>query len=306
MIDLHSHSSASDGAFSPADSARYAISKKLRVWALTDHDTVAGLSEAAKTCATEATDEKGRESLIFVPGIEINIAWDSGEFHLLGLGLRRCSQELKATIDYLSDDRRNRNQQIIDMIKKEFNVELNLSDLEEKFGTDKIGRPHFARTLTELNIVKRPQEAFDKYLGSGRPLYVGHAGEDLDTAIEAIKTSGGVPVMAHPRSIYVSLNKIEPIIADIHARGVLGLEAYHPCVRINEGARLEEMARRNDMFVTAGSDYHGKGVRADRHLGFTAGDLKIKDRFWDEELLPALNEAWGEEFDYKKSEFFTK
>lgn len=300
MIDLHTHSSASDGAFSPADSARYAISKKLSVWALTDHDTVSGLYEAASACDSESS------SMIFVPGIEINIAWDSGEFHLLGLGLKRYSDELKATVDFLSEDRRNRNQTIIDMIKKEFNIELNLDSIEKKFGTKQIGRPHFARVLTELKVVKRPQEAFDKYLGSGRPLYVGHAGEDLDAAIEAIKTSGGVPVMAHPRSIYVSLNKIEPIIENLHERGIMGLEAYHPCVRINEGARLEEMARKFNMFVTAGSDFHGKGVRADRHLGFTAGDLKIKDRFWTEELLPAIEKTWGESFDYRKSEFFSK
>lgn len=296
MIDLHSHSSASDGARSPSDSAKYAIEKKLSVWALTDHDTVDGLSEASKTCAEFCPE------MIFVPGIELNIAWSSGEFHLLGLGLKKCSDELKATIEYLTEDRRNRNQTIIDLIRKELNVELNLDAMEEKFATKQIGRPHFARMLTELKVVKRPQEAFDKYLGTGRSMYVGHAGEDLDVAIEAIKTSGGIPVMAHPKSLYVSLNKIEPIIEDVHKRGVLGMEAYHPCVRINEGARLEEIARKFGMFVTAGSDFHGKGVRADRHLGFTAGDLKIKDRFWTEELLPAL----GGKFDYRETEFFKK
>lgn len=300
MIDLHSHSSASDGAFSPADSARYAIQKKLRVWALTDHDTTSGLSEAAKTCFQECPE------MIFVPGIEINIAWDSGEFHLLGLCLQKCSEELQATMDYLSEDRTNRNLQIIEMIKRDTGIELNLQELESKFDTKQIGRPHFARMLVELKVVKKMQDAFDKYLGSGRPWYVGHAGENLETAVEAIKTSGGIPIMAHPRSIYVSLNKIEPIIADIHSKGVLGLEAYHPCVRINEGARLEEIARKNQMIVTAGSDFHGKGVRADRHLGFSAGDLKIKDRFWDEELLPMFEKIYGFPFDYTKTEFFQK
>ncbi len=294
MIDLHSHSSASDGARSPADSARYAIEKKLRVWALTDHDTVDGLAGAASVCAEEGGD------IVFVPGIELNIAWPTGEFHLLGLGLRRCSDELRSTIEYLSQDRRERNERMADMIEKSLGVKFDVEKMEEKFGTKQIGRPHFARMMAESGIVKRPQEAFDRFLGSGRPFYVGHAGEDLDTAVSAIKSSGGIPVMAHPKSIYVSLNKIEPIIEDVHRRGVLGLEAYHPCVRINEGARLEEIARKFGMFVTAGSDFHGKGVRADRHLGFTAGDLVIKDRFWDEELLPAL----GGSFDYKSTEFF--
>ncbi len=296
MIDLHSHSAASDGARSPADSARYAIEKKLRVWALTDHDTVDGLREAASTCAAECP------GMVFVPGIELNIAWPSGEFHLLGLGLKRCSEELRASIDYLASDRRERNGRMADLIEKAVGVKFDLDEMEAKFRTRQIGRPHFARMMAERGLVKRPQEAFDRYLGSGRPCYVGHAGEDLDTAVAAIKSSGGIPVIAHPKSLYISLNKIEPVIEDIHRRGVMGLEAYHPCVRINEGARLEEIARKFGMFVTAGSDFHGKGVRADRHLGFTAGDLMIKDRFWDEELLPAL----GGDFDYRLTEFFEK
>ena len=296
MIDLHSHSTASDGARSPADSARYAIEKKLRVWALTDHDTVDGLYEAAATCNAECPE------MVFVPGIELNITWPSGEFHLLGLGLKKCSDELRDTINYLTEDRRERNQRMADMIEKTLGAKFNLDDMEIKFGTKQLGRPHFARMMAERGLVKRPQEAFDRYLGSGRPCYVGHAGEDLDTAVAAIKSAGGIPVIAHPKSLYISLNKIEPIIEDIHRRGVMGLEAYHPCVRINEGARLEEIARKFGMFVTAGSDFHGKGVRADRHLGFTAGDLKIKDRFWDEELLPAL----GGDFDYRQTEFFKK
>jgi hypothetical protein len=188
------------------------------------------------------------------------------------------------------------------LIEKAVGVKFDLDEMEAKFRTRQIGRPHFARMMAERGLVKRPQEAFDRYLGSGRPCYVGHAGEDLDTAVAAIKSSGGIPVIAHPKSLYISLNKIEPVIEDIHRRGVMGLEAYHPCVRINEGARLEEIARKFGMFVTAGSDFHGKGVRADRHLGFTAGDLMIKDRFWDEELLPAL----GGDFDYRLTEFFEK
>lgn len=294
MIDLHSHSSASDGAMSPAESAGYAADRKLRVWALTDHDTVDGLFEAASAC-----DGK---PLAFVPGIEINVAWPTGEFHLLGLGLRCVSAELRATIEFLTEDRRERNSRIADMIFRDKGIRIDLKEMEARFSTSQLGRPHFARMLAGLGIVKKPQEAFDKFLGSGRPWYVPHGGEDVDAAISAIVTSGGIPVLAHPRSLYISLNKISPVIENLRSRGILGLEAFHPCVRINEGHRLEEIARNCGMFVTAGSDFHGKGVRADRHLGFTAGGLKIEDRFWDEELLPAL----GGTFDYRDTEFFGK
>lgn len=289
MIDLHTHSSASDGIFSPEDSAAYALERNLKVWALTDHDTVEGLKPAAKFCM--------EHNLEFDPGIEINIQWPTGEFHLLGHGLRKLSPELQSVIEYLSDDRRNRNLEIIDNMKKD-GIEVTLEELEEKFGTKQIGRPHFAGYLVEIGKIKHRQEAFDRFLGKGRPWYVGHAGENLEVAVEAIKTSGGIPVLAHPLSLYVSWGKMDETIAAIKEQGVEGLEAWHPGARVSEAMRLEKLARKLGMFVTAGSDYHGKGVRADRHLGRTSGDKKIDDRFWFDELLPRLGD-----FDFRKTEW---
>lgn len=293
MIDLHSHSSASDGLLSPADSARYAFEKNLKVWALTDHDTVDGLYDAAKVCA-----ECG---ITFVPGIEINIAWPSGEFHLLGLGLRRYSDELKAVVDYQTEERRKRNEEIIRKMNDD-GYEFTLEQVEANTNSSQIGRPHFADFLVSKGIVKNRQEAFNRFLAKGKCWYAGHTGEDLETVVEAIKTSGGVPVLAHPMSLYVSWGKMDDVLTDIKNKGVEGLEAFHPGARNSECFRLEEAAARLGMFVTAGSDFHGKGVRADRHLGKTAGGRKIEDRFWDEELKVAL----GEDFDFRDSEWLKK
>ena len=289
MIDLHSHSSASDGQLSPTALAGYAAGKGLSVWALTDHDTVDGLRDAARACI--------EHNIIFSPGIELNIQWQSGEFHLLGHALRRLSPELKATIDYLSESRRNRNLEIIDKMRKD-GIEVSLDELEQKYATTQIGRPHFASHLMEIGKIKHRQEAFDRFLGKGRPWYVEHAGENLEVAVEAIKTSGGVPVIAHPLSLYVGWSHMEETIASIKEQGVEGLEAWHPAARVGEAMRLEELAKKLGMFVTAGSDWHGKGVRADRHLGRTSGDKKIDDRFWFEELYPHLGD-----FDFTKTEW---
>jgi len=289
MIDLHSHSSASDGIFSPADSARYAIEKKLDVWALTDHDTVDGLRDAAKVCM--------ESDIIFDPGIEINIAWSTGEFHLLGHGLRKYSNELKSVIDYLTEDRKNRNLEIVRKMNAN-GFEVTLDEIESMFTASQIGRPHFAQYLVKKGVVKNVQEAFNRFLGNGRPWYVSHTGEDLDVAVEAIYSAGGIPVIAHPMSLYLSWGKLEPVIEQIHSRGVAGLEAWHPGIRAGEAYRLEELARKFDMFVTAGSDFHGKGVRADRHLGRTSGDKRIENRFWYEELLPHLGD-----FDYRDTDW---
>lgn len=279
MIDLHSHSSASDGLLSPADSARYAAAHNVTVWALTDHDTVSGLSEAALAAKSAG--------ITFVPGVELNIEWPTGEFHLLGLGLTHCSPKLAAVTGRLLVDRKKRNEQIVEKMNAD-GVQVTLEDIQNHFNTQVLGRPHFADYLVYLRKVKRRQDAFDKYLAKGRPWFVDRAGADLEESVEAIISSGGVPVIAHPLSLYVSWGKIEPVLAEIHSRGVQGLEAYHPGARAGEAVRLEEMARRLGFFVTAGSDFHGEGVRADRHLGKTSGGKKIEDRFWTEELLPHL------------------
>lgn len=281
MIDLHSHSAASDGLLSPADSARYACGKGLSVWALTDHDTISGLTAAQEVC---------RESgVTFVPGIEITVDWPTGEFHLLGLGLTHCSDEMNELIEELTRARVERNEQILEKMKKELNLQVTLEELREKFGCAQIGRPHIASFLVDNKIVKTRQAAFDKYLAQGRPWYSRHHGARLDDAVEAIKTSGGVPVLAHPLSLYVSWGKIEGVLTQIRDAGVEGFEAWHPGARVGEAIRLEELARKLGCFVTAGSDFHGEGVRADRRLGKTSGGKKIEDRFWTDELLPHIS-----------------
>lgn len=279
MIDLHSHSTASDGKKSPADSARYAVEKNLKVWALTDHDTVAGLHDAALVC---------REcGLTFVPGIEITVNWPTGEFHLLGLGLTSSSDELKSLISELKASRDERNQHIIEKMAED-GIHTSMEELKAFCGVEQLGRPHFADYLVHKKIVKNRQAAFDKYLAQGRPWFIHHKGADLDAAVSAIKSSGGLPVLAHPLSLYVSWGKIEGVLREVISHGIEGLEAWHPGARVGEAIRLEELARTLGCFVTGGSDFHGEGVRADRHLGKTSGGKKIEDRFWDEELLPHL------------------
>lgn len=285
MIDLHSHSAASDGKLSPADSARYAASHNIQVWALTDHDTVAGLHEAAVACK--------QEKITFVPGIEITVDWPTGEFHLLGQGLTHCSSELSSLISDLQQSRSQRNEQIIENMAAE-GIYTSQEELKAHFGISQLGRPHFADFLVEKGIVKNRQLAFDKYLAQGRPWFVHHKGANLDSAVVAIKASGGLPVLAHPLSLYVSWGKMEETLRGIVDRGIEGIEAWHPGARVGEAVRLEELARKLGCFVTGGSDFHGEGVRADRRLGKTCGGKKIEERFWTEELLPHLSSFTGD------------
>lgn len=283
MVDLHTHSTASDGEKSPSELVLAAKESGLSVMALTDHDTVDGLEEAA-----EAAKEAG---IVFVPGIEINIQWPTGEFHLLGLGLKEISASMKSLLYALKSNRIERNKKILAALAND-GLEVDYQEFLQSQGLvhreDTLGRPHIAAYMVQKKIVKTRQKAFDKYLSKGTPFYVDFEGAELEAGVKAVLDSGGLPVIAHPLSLYVGWGKIEDVLRGIKERGVLGLEAWHPGARENDCRRLEKMAKEMGFFVTAGSDYHGPNVRADRKLGRTAGGYKIDDRYYNEELLPRL------------------
>jgi predicted metal-dependent phosphoesterase TrpH len=279
MIDLHTHSTASDGVLTPQQLVQHAAEKKLAVLAFTDHDTTARIEEAQR--------EAEKPGIIFLGGIEITVQWTSGEFHLLGLGIKNTSEEMKALIQFLKDARYQRNSQMAQKLREE-GVDITLEEVQKRFDIPNIGRPHFAALLEEKGIVRRRQQAFDRYFAKGRPCYVDRTGADLDAAIKAIVTSGGLPVLAHPLSLYVSWGRMEETLTNIRDHGVKGLEAWHPGARVAEAERFEQLAHKLGMCVTAGSDYHGEAVRADRHIGYTCGKKPIVDRYYFEELKPLL------------------
>lgn len=283
MVDLHSHSTASDGEKTPSELVFSAKENGVSVLALTDHDTLSGLDEAAA-----AAKEAG---VVFVPGIEINIQWPTGEFHLLGLGIREVSASMKALILRLKNNRIERNKKILFALQNngfELSYEEFLQSQDGSHAEDTLGRPHIAAYMIEKKIVKTRQKAFDKYLSKSAPFFVDFEGADLEAAVKAVLDCGGQPVLAHPLSLYVGWGKIQGVLEGIKAAGVAGLEAWHPGAKENDCRRLESLARELGFFVTAGSDYHGPNVRADRKLGRTAGGCKIDDRFYYDELLPRL------------------
>ena len=271
MIDLHIHTTASDGQYSPTEIIQKAAEKGISVAAITDHDTIEGIEEGAA-----AAREFG---VTFVPGCELNINFPTGEFHLLGLGLKNISPSFTELLENLVKNRNLRNEQIIEKIRAD-GIDLTLEEMKTDFPGNVIGRPHFAAELVKKGIVKNRQLAFDKYLAKGRPWYVERVGSNLDEAIVAIKESGGVPVIAHPMSLYLSWGKLPDALQNIFDRGVMGLEAFHPGARVTDCLRLEEVARKIGFFVTAGSDFHGEKIRADRKLGHTCGNKKIDDKYW--------------------------
>jgi len=284
MIDLHTHSAASDGSLTPSALMQEAAKRGISAIALTDHDTIDGLEEA-ETAA-------GERGIRFIPGIELQILWNQdsgGEFHLLGLGIRRPSPGFTATVAELARRREERNMEILEKMNNagitacydEIRAYATGFEPGEPGLTGyrhSIGRPHFASFLVKRKIAKNREQAFARYLGRGKPFYMPKAGLEFERALEAIKESGGIAVLAHPMSLYVAWGRLPALIEDLKERGLDGLEAWHPTAKFSSCRRLEELGRKLGLLITAGSDFHGE-VRPDRKLGITAGGKKIDESF---------------------------
>jgi predicted metal-dependent phosphoesterase TrpH len=275
LVDLHTHSNASDGSFSPAELIAEAVRQGLCALALTDHDTTSGLEEAALAAR--------KTGLRFIPGIELQIEWNqgggetSGEFHLLGLGLSSPSPGFLETVADLAQRRENRNLEILERMN-ELSIDTSYDEVKALGGGHSIGRPHFAAFLVQRRIVRNIEQAFSRYLGRGKVLYVPKAGLEFEQAVSVIKESGGIAVLAHPMSLYVSWGRLPGLIKDLKDKGLDGIEAWHPTAKTGACKRLEELGKSLNLAITAGSDFHG-AVRPDHKLGITAGGRKIDASF---------------------------
>jgi predicted metal-dependent phosphoesterase TrpH len=292
MVDLHTHSTASDGSLSPAALIREAARLNISAIALTDHDSIKGL--------TYARNEAKRWGIRFIPGIEIEINYSGrGQFHLLGLGIAKPSAAFIAAVEKLSRLREERNLEILDRMR-EMGIEAGIEELEELArGLNRegegdpvpsVGRPHFASLLIKRGIVKNQELAFTRYLGLGKPLYVPKPGLDFYQAQALIRDSAGLPVLAHPLSLYLSWSRLPAFLGELKSQGLAGIEAWHPAAKERECRRLEAMARELGLYVTAGSDFHGV-ARPGRRLGHSCGGRKIDDAVL--EAIPELLDGDG-------------
>jgi predicted metal-dependent phosphoesterase TrpH len=266
MIDLHTHSTASDGTLSPSILVETAVQKGITTLALTDHDTDAGLEEASSTA--------GRLGIRFIPGIEFAIEWKPGEFHLLGLNIRN-TEKMQDTVAEITNERNVRNQRMVALMQ-EAGIKVAYENSVAFSGGHSVGRPHFAAFLINKKIVRTQKEAFDRYLGDKKAFYVQRENLNFDRALSTIHASGGIAVLAHPLSLYVAWGHLPDLVKDLKDRGLDGIEAWHPTATVHESRRLEQLAHENNLYITAGSDFHG-AIRNDRKLGIAAGEKKIDE-----------------------------
>ncbi|MBN1930374.1 MAG: PHP domain-containing protein [Desulfobacterales bacterium] len=270
-IDLHIHSTASDGTLSPAEILSLAQQLKLGAISITDHDTVHGSKEALSVGIPP--------SLKFLTGVEISASAPLsfpclGSLHILGYAIRVDDTILNQTLDLLQKARANRNPQIIERLNN-FGIHLSLKDVINNAGQCQLGRPHIAQFMMKKGFVESIDEAFDRYLGKGKPAYVDKYRVECAKAIQIIKNAGGIPVLAHPCLIRPSLNQpIENLIITLKSMGLKGIEAYYPKHSPDLTKHYTEIANRHGLLITGGTDFHGS-IKPEIEMGFGKGDFFV-------------------------------
>ena len=250
-IDLHAHTTASDGSLTPAELVGKAHALGLTALAVTDHDTLAGLAEARAAARGIGLD--------LVPGVELSVEDDAGRFHLLGYGFDPGNEGFAQTLITLRRSRAARNEQMAQKMAA-LGLPVTMDDVRAEAGEDAqvIARPHFARALIKKGVVTSVAQAFDKYLSTGKPLYLPKEVLTPHDAIALIHGAGGVAVMAHPGLVPLD----EAALADrleslAREDGLDGLEAYYSQHSPADTDRFLALAAHLGLLVTGGSDFHG-------------------------------------------------
>lgn len=267
--DLHIHSRASDGTFTPSQIVERAKNFYMSGIAITDHDSIASVEEAADLTAKYGID--------FAPGLEISTHYLDGRMHILGYFIDIHNPELTTLIDKQNEARRGR---VVETCKKltEMGFPTEYEDITKIAGNASIGRPHIAEHLVNIGAVRNLLEAFARYLASGKPAYINKWAPSPKEAIDVIHTAGGLAIAAHPGVTEGMMDKLDELIG----WGIDGFEAYYPRHSHEDQEEIIALARKNDLVVTGGSDCHGLR-RGDPLLGV------FKVRY---ELMEKLRERW--------------
>lgn len=266
LIDLHVHSTASDGTASPRELAELALRQGLSAVAVTDHDTVLGYPELK-----EAGEELGIET---VPGIEISTKFHRA-VHILGYYIDSHSPHLEPVLNWVVEDRDKRNREMCRLMAAD-GLPVNYEDMKQRFG-EVIGRPHFADLLVELGLAKNVKDAFDRYVEKGQRYYVGRTILPIEQAIDIIRLSGGVPVLAHPFQYQLDDAGLRELIEHCIAQGLRGMECRYSGYGPEQSEYLEKLAEEYGLIKTGGSDYHGsnkpkivlgRGIEENLHIPY--------------------------------------
>lgn len=281
MIDLHIHSTFSDGSDTPTEIVESAVAKGLAAVALTDHDSMGGAEEFLAACRAR--------NLTGIAGVELSVDTEKlggGTVHILGYGVNGDCPALSDALQRVLDARDWRNERIVEKLN-ELGVEVTMAEVQDCAGETVVGRVHIAQALVNRGAVASVEEAFEQYLDESAPAYVTRYKLYPDESIRLIHEAGGAAVFAHPFQWSRDPAEIEEAIQTLKGWGLDGVEVRNACTRPNEVEHLLRCAAANGLFPTGGSDYHGI-PKPDIRLGSGFGSLNVPDDY-----LPPLLAAIG-------------
>jgi predicted metal-dependent phosphoesterase TrpH len=273
MIDLHTHSTCSDGTDAPERIPELAAAAGCSAVALTDHDTLVGLN-----AARQQADQLGID---LVAGCEVSCAFRGTSAHVLVYFVEDGDGPLQDELARLRDDRMTRNRRLVARLQ-ELGVPLTYDEVvAEAAGEESAGRPHVAAVLVRHGVAESVPDAFDRWLAEGRPAHVPKARLTPAEAAALARGSGGVAVLAHPLTLDLGPAELSAAVAELAEAGFAGIEALYGRYTRDQRAALAELAQRFDLVATGGSDYHGS-VKPDLSVGSGQGDLRVPDHVIEE------------------------
>lgn len=269
MIDLHTHTKASDGEFTPKELIDLAISKHMTAIAITDHDTVDGLEEAE-----EYAKDK---DITLIPGIELEAKVEKGQMHILGLFIDYNNKEFKEKLNAIREYRNSRNDKFIEEFNK-IGFEISLEELIKESNGKTIGKPHFARIFLKKGYVKNKDEMFDKYFNKEPFNKLKKSFYSPKEVITMIKKVNGIAILAHPQSLKLEDDELIAKIEELKLYGLDGMECYHTKQTEEEMIKFHNIAKEYNLLITKGSDFHGPIIKPDTELGTGKNNnIVIKD-----------------------------
>ncbi len=275
MTDLHLHSTASDGYLSPGDLMRYVKESGVKLCALTDHDTMDGIAEASEVAI--------QIGIRCISGIELSCLSDDKSVHLLGYFNCIAPATLMKELVEIQKWRAKRNPKMLDKLQ-ELGISISMNEVKQEANGGQIGRPHIARAMIKKGVVRNLDEAFEKYLGNGKPAYIEKDRLSLHDAVTLVHNSGGIAILAHPMVYNFVNHSTVGLLCDASVKaGVDGIEAYYTEHKKADRKRIEHLTKRAGLLVTGGSDFHGP-TTGFVQPGRGYGDLALPEEYITEFL----------------------
>ena len=258
MIDLHAHTTFSDGEYTPEELIDIAIKNNITALAITDHDTVDGVKSALKYAENK--------NILIVPGIEFDTNYEAGQMHILGLFLDYKNKNLNEKLDFVREEREIRNKKFI-KIFNDMGFSITEEELKAITPGRVIGKPHFARVFINKGYIKNKDEMFDDYFNKLPELKIRKVTYDPKTVISLIKESSGLAILAHPQSLKLGNDELYEKLKELKSYGLDGMECYHSRQTLEQMKDFRKMADELNLLVSKGSDYHGPIVKPGIELG---------------------------------------